>query len=228
MSTPDRGIARRGGATLSNPGRSFSLGPGSKMKIQFWFEFASTYSYLAAHRIQAVSEAARVDVVWEPFLLGPIFADRGLDDSPFNVHPEKGRYMWRDMERLCDNYGLAFRRPSVFPRNGLLAARVACLGAGKRWLPDFSRAVYRANFAEDRDIADESVIGDILGSLGVDAQTTLDGAGASQNKDRLRKQVDRARGLAIFGAPTFVVGRELFWGNDRMGDAIVWARTGAR
>lgn len=90
--------------------------------LQFWFDFASTYSYLSVARIEDEATLAGVLVRWEPFLLGPICAEQGWDDSPFNVFPAKGRYMWRDLERLCDKYGIAFAKPSRFPRNGLLAA----------------------------------------------------------------------------------------------------------
>jgi 2-hydroxychromene-2-carboxylate isomerase len=96
--------------------------------LEFWFEFGSTYSYLSAVRIE---DAEGVQVSWRPFLLGPIFEEQGWNDSPFNVYPAKGRYMWRDMERLCTKYGIPFARPSRFPRDGLLAARVACLASVK-------------------------------------------------------------------------------------------------
>jgi hypothetical protein len=95
--------------------------------MNFWFEFASTYSYPAAMRIEALAAERGVDVRWRAFLLGPIFRAQGWNDSPFNLYPAKGRYMWRDLERICSAQGIPFNRPSVFPRNGLLAARVACL-----------------------------------------------------------------------------------------------------
>ena len=66
-------------------------------KLEFWYEFASTYSYPAAMGIEALAETAGVEVVWRPFLLGPIFGEQGWNDSPFNIYPAKGRYMWRDM-----------------------------------------------------------------------------------------------------------------------------------
>jgi len=195
--------------------------------LEFWFEFASTYSYPAALRIASVAGEVGVPVVWRPFLLGPIFRDQGWNDSPFNVYPAKGRYMWRDLERLCEKYGLAWRRPSAFPRNGLLAARVACVGATEPWGPDFVRAVYRANFAEDREIADAAVIGSILDGFGQPAATVLERAGAAETKEHLRRQTEEARERGIFGAPSFTVGTELFWGNDRLEDAIAYARRDA-
>jgi 2-hydroxychromene-2-carboxylate isomerase len=193
--------------------------------LEFWFEFGSTYSYLSAARIEDVAATAGVPVLWEPFLLGPIFAEQGWEDSPFNVYPAKGRYMWRDVERLCAKYRIPFTKPSHFPRNGLLAARVACLAkaTSESWLPKFVRAVFRANFAEDREIGDATEIRSILDSLGQPGTELIEQAQAPENKRRLRDQTQRARELGIFGAPSFVVGRELFWGNDRLEDALVWA-----
>src|SRR5512147_3041977 len=104
-------------------------------------------------RIERAAAEREVYLEWRPFLLGPIFAAQGWRDSPFNIYPAKGRYMWRDLERICARLDLPLRRPSVFPRNGLLAARVALLGAGESWGPAFVRATYHANFAEDLDIA---------------------------------------------------------------------------
>jgi 2-hydroxychromene-2-carboxylate isomerase len=201
----------------------------SAADLEFWFEFGSTYSHLAAARIEGLAAAAGVPVVWEPFLLGPIFAEQGWDDSPFNVYPAKGRYMWRDIERLCAKYSIPFAKPSRFPRNGLLAARVACLAkaASEPWLPDFVRAVFRANFAEDREIGEAAEVRSILDSLGQPGGRLVEQAQASENKLRLREQTRRAGEQGIFGAPSFVVGGELFWGNDRLEDALAWAGSGS-
>lgn len=196
--------------------------------LQFWFEFGSTYSYLSAARIEAAAAEAKVPVVWEPFLLGPIFAEQGWDDSPFNVYPAKGRYMWRDMERLCSSGGIPFAKPSRFPRSGVAAARVACLAkaTSEPWLPGFVRAVFRANFAEDREIGDAAEVRSILDALGLPGSHILEGSDAPDNRLRLREQTCRAARLGIFGAPSFVVGGELFWGNDRLENALAWAIQG--
>ena len=191
--------------------------------IDFWFEFASSYSYLSVMRIEKLAAAAGVKVRWRPFLLGPVFLSLGWNDSPFNIYPPKGRYMWRDLERLCARYGLPLRKPSVFPRNGLLAARVALLGQDKAWIAEFAKAAMSANFAEDRDISDSAVIGEILTRLGLPADDLLAQAGSAGNKAALHGQTDEAGELGLFGAPTFVVGKELFWGNDRLEMALEWA-----
>ena len=135
--------------------------------MQFWFEFASTYSYPAALRVEALARQHGVALEWKAFLLGPIFQAQGWNDSPFNLFPVQGRYMWRDLERICAAMDLPFRRPSQFPRSSVLAARIACRFAAEPWLPDFARAVFRANFAEDRDIARPEVLARVR-EIGID------------------------------------------------------------
>ena len=191
--------------------------------MDFWFEFASSYSYLSVMRIEKLAAAAGVKVRWRPFLLGPVFLSLGWNDSPFNIYPPKGRYMWRDLERLCARYGLALCKPSVFPRNGLLAARVALLGQDEAWIADFAKAVMCANFAEDREISHPAVIGAILSDLGLPADDLLARAASDENKAALRRQTEQATARGLFGAPSFIVGDELFWGNDRLEDALAWA-----
>ncbi len=195
--------------------------------VQFWFEFASTYSYVAALRIEELASTQQVSLEWKPFLLGPIFQRQGWD---LHLYPVRARYMWRDVERQCQKYRLPFRRPVQFPRNSLLAARVACTAAGQKWLPEFVRAVCRANFSEDRDISHPTVIEGILRSMGQDGREILAAAQSPENKERLRQQTDLAWELGVFGAPTFVVAGEVFWGNDRLEDAFAWykASTGGR
>lgn len=193
------------------------------MKVEFWFEFASTYSYPAAMRIEALAASRGVQVAWRPFLLGPIFQQQGWNDSPFNIYPTKGTYMWRDMERVCEGLDIPLRRPTVFPRNGLLAARVVCAHSEEPWVPGFVRAIYRANFADDADISNATVVERCLTEQGQDAAAVLAAAQTPAAKDQLKSQTAAAMELGIFGAPSFVVGRELFWGNDRLEDALAWA-----
>ena len=190
--------------------------------VEFLFEFASTYSYPAAMRVERVARAAGVALVWRPFLLGPIFATQGWNDSPFNLYPVKGAYMWRDLERICAREGLPLNLPPMrFPQNGLKAARLAILE--QAWAPNFVRAVYTANFAERKGIADDVVLAEILTQVGADPAAALAAANAPANKERLKTQTDEAIARGIFGAPSFTVGGELFWGNDRLEDSIRWA-----
>lgn len=191
--------------------------------VEFWFEFASTYSYPAAFAVEERARARGVRVAWRSFLLAPIFGAQGWNDSPFNIYPAKGKYMWRDLARICARQGLLLRRPTQFPRNGLLAARVACRYADENWLPEFVRRIYAANFRDDRDISSPEVIGHIVDSLGLKAGDLLAEAQSQSSKDALRAQTERAINLGIVGAPSFTVEGEVFWGGDRMDVAFDWA-----
>jgi 2-hydroxychromene-2-carboxylate isomerase len=194
--------------------------------LHFWFDFASTYSYPAAMRIERLAHELGVPLSWNAFLLSRIFRAQGWNDSPFNLYPAKGRYMWRDLERICEAEDLPFRRPSHFPRDGLLAARIACRFATEGWTPAFVRAVYHANFVEDQDISKRQVIAACLRSVSQDSQTVLVEAGSGEAKTMLRTQRERAVDLGIFGAPSFVADEELFWGNDRLEAALIWCQAG--
>jgi 2-hydroxychromene-2-carboxylate isomerase len=192
--------------------------------VEFWFEFASTYSYPAAMRIESVARERSCSILWKPFLLGPIFKAQGWNNSPFNIYPAKGQYMWRDVARICAELDIPLVRPSVFPRNGLLAARVAAACHDAPWLPAFVRNVYSANFARDLDISRPEVVAACLQSLVANPDAVLATAGLDDAKARLRANTDQAVSLGIFGAPSFVAGSELFWGNDRMEQAMSWKR----
>ena len=191
--------------------------------IEFWFDFGSNYSYLSMMRIRRLALEAGARVVLKPFLLGPIFKAQGWNTSPFVLQAAKGRYVWRDMERQCMKYGLRWRRPSVFPRNGLLAARVALQGEGAPWEFDFCEQVMLANFVDDREIGDEAVIGGILAGLGVDGGAVIAAAQGEACKVELRARTAAAQARGVFGAPMFFVGDEMFWGNDRLEDALALA-----
>jgi 2-hydroxychromene-2-carboxylate isomerase len=178
---------------------------------------------VAVHRIEAEADRAGVRIAWRPFLLGPIFKQQGWDTSPFNIYPVKGAYMWRDMQRLCAKHAIPFRRPSQFPRNALLAARAATAAESEAWNARFIRAVYLANFRDDLDINDAAVVRQLLQAAGCqDPDSLLARAASDENKLRLRGRTEEAIARGIFGAPTFVAKGELFWGQDRIADAIAW------
>ena len=190
---------------------------------EFWYEFASTYSYPAAMRVGALAAERGVELVWRPFLLGPIFAAQGWRDSPFNLYPAKGRYMWRDMERICAAANLPFRRPRTFPQNSLLAARVALTLEGDQ-RAEFSRRVYAAEFGDGHLIADRDVIAGLLAGLGLEPEATMAKAESEVIKARLKAECARAVEIGIFGAPTLVAeDGELFWGHDRLEQGLDWA-----
>ncbi len=192
--------------------------------IEFWYEFASPYSYMAAERIGRMAAEAGVGVEWRPFIIGPILKLRpGQASATQDAPPAQKAYRRRDVERQCAAEGIALNWPSVYPRNGLLAARVA-LAADPSWREAFSRAVYRANFVDDREISDEVVIRAILQAIGQDADAALAAALSPANKAWLIERVEQAIARGIFGAPSFTIGKELFWGNDRLEQALHWAK----
>ena len=192
--------------------------------IDFFYEFASTYSYPAAMRVEDVAGKAGVTVRWRPFLLGPIFAEAGWTTSPFNLIPAKGRNMWRDLERITADLGLQFQRPDHFPQNSLTAARIATSlpDDGKR--AAFSRELYRLEFGEGLSITDAEVLGRALKAGGVEPATALIAAGSDAVKQALRATTEEAKAKGLFGAPSIVTADgELFWGNDRIEQAVAWA-----
>lgn len=193
--------------------------------LDFWFDFASIYSYPAIMRVGALARRDAVLVNFRPFLLGPIFKMQGWATSPFNLFPAKGHYMWRDLERTCAELGFAFRRPESFPQSSVLAARIALVGLGRRWGEDFCRAVFHAELAEGRRVDEPDTMHRILSDLAVDAATVLEEAQTPAIKDRLRAEIMQAQALDIFGAPSFCTADgELFWGNDRVEAAVAWAK----
>lgn len=194
------------------------------MKIEIWIEFASTYSYLTIMRAEKVLSQEGIDFAWRPFLLGPIFRAKGWETSPFVLDPVKGAYMWRDVARRAERLGLPFMRPSIFPANGLNAARIMTAALAEPWCGAFACNVFTAQFERGEDISTELVLAAALEACGTDPSVWLACAQDDTNKLALRTRTERAQDLGIFGAPCFTVGEELFWGDDRMEDAVDWAR----
>jgi 2-hydroxychromene-2-carboxylate isomerase len=197
----------------------------SKPHLDFWFDYSSVYSFLAAMRITPLAKEAGVEVTWKPFLLGPVFVSQGLKDSPFNLFPVKGQAMIRDVARTAEEIGVGFKWPDKFPQSSVLAARVGIVGLKESWGQDYSRAVFLAEYAENRDISDQTVIGDILTRLKVPVEATAAKAQSDAVKSELRDNTAEAQKRGFFGAPTFTTkSGELFWGNDRLEQALRWAK----
>ena len=171
-------------------------------------------------RIEALAQAARINLAWKPFLLGPIFRDFGWDTSPFVLQAEKGRYVWRDMERQAQKYQLPFTKPSQFPRVALLPMRVALLGSEQPWIGAFCKNVMVQNFVMDIDINNPDNVRQALAGLVPNPNNIIEEAQSDANKMRLREQTAQAKNRGIFGAPTFFYQNEMFWGDDRLEDAL--------
>ncbi len=200
---------------------------------EFWYEFASTYSYPAAMRVASLAEARGVSLSWRPFLLGPIFAARGWRDLPFNIDPAKGRYMWRDLQRTCEALGLPLKRPDPFPQPSLLAARIALALEGERRV-NFSRQVYRAEFGEGAPIGDRAVLSDLLAACGESIPTaTLARAESDANKALLKSETAHAAEIGIVGRALprdrgrrSVLGQRPIGTGPRLGGRKVLLRSG--
>src|SRR3954453_10584990 len=136
------------------------------------------------HAHRSGGESARGQRALAPFLLGPIFFDQGWRNSPFNIYPAKGRYMWRDLERICGSLGLPFARPDPFPQNSLTAARLA-LAVDEAERPAFTRAVYAAQFGERRQIAGKETLAAILAKLQLEPHAHFARASSDAIKMRL-------------------------------------------
>ena len=197
------------------------VGPKRPTEVEFWFEFGSNYSYLSVMRIEHEARKHDVQFVWKPFLLGPILQSFGA--HPFKQE-QKGAYVQNDMARLCRKYGLSpWVKPSIFPRLGVLPLRIVLLASDQPWMTAFCRKVMELNFVQDQDINQPGSIAPVLAELGLPAEDILSRAQSEPVKAELRTQTEMARLKGIFGAPTFFVGNEMFWGDDRLNDALLFA-----
>lgn len=196
-----------------------------KPTLEFWYEYSSPYAYLSSARIEALAKQRDVEVVWRPFLLGAVYKMLEMPTPAMRDHPFKDDYLWMDIARQAARYHIPIRRSIIFPKNGLLAARVSLIGLNEGWGEDFTKRVYRASFADDLDIGQPDVIEAILKNMALDAGEVLDFAGADENKLALRGQCQEAYDKKIFGIPTFFAGDEMFWGNDRLELALKAAVT---
>ena len=194
----------------------------TKKGLEFWFEYGSTYTYLSVMRIEQLAEGKGLKIEWKPFLLMPIITEMGWQNTPFLQFPSKGRYMWRDLERRASLRGLPYRKPSVYPPNTLLTARIGLIATQEDWCPDFTRRTFHGHFVEDKVMGEVANITEVLTSMGKDQEQVITAAQRPENKEGLRQQTKNAANLGIFGSPSFVVGDELFWGDDRLEDALEW------
>lgn len=193
--------------------------------IDFWFTMGSTYSYLSVMRIAAVERSAGLSFRWRPFHLLIILQE--MKHVPFADKPIKCAYMWRDLERRAAMHRIPIRVPAPYPsRQSVVANLVAIVGMREGWGCDFVRAAYRRWFQLGQETGSEPNVSQSLNDIGQDPPRVFALANSENVKGMLSAETDAARELGIFGSPTFSVGRELFWGDDRLEDAISWCRDG--
>jgi 2-hydroxychromene-2-carboxylate isomerase len=185
--------------------------------IDFWFTMGSTYSYLSVSRLADVERSTGVTFRWRPFHLLIILQE--MKHVPFADKPTKSAYMWRDIERRAAMYGIPMKLPVPYPaKQSVVANLVATVGTRESWGADFVRAAYRRWFQRGEETGSEPNVSESLHDIGQEPKRVLALANSENTKATLTAETDAARELGIFGSPTFTVGRELFWGDDRLAD----------
>ena len=191
--------------------------------VDFWIEYGSTYTYLSVARIGRTAAARGVEVRWQPFYVMPIFNELGMPQGPFLPFPGKTAYMWRDIERRAARHGTPYAKPSTYPVSSLLTARIACIAANEGWCRPFTEGVFELHWTRNILIGSDENLHIVLTDLGHSPSALIARAQDESVKAALKLQTEQAKALGIFGAPSFTVGRELFWGDDRLEEALDWA-----
>jgi 2-hydroxychromene-2-carboxylate isomerase len=193
--------------------------------IDFWLSMGSTYTYLAVMRVPNVQQETGVTFRWRPFNLGVLHQE--MNYTPFSDKPAKAAYMWRDVERRAGKYGIPVQVPVPYPaKNPRLANRVAIVGMQEGWGERFIQAAYRRWFQLSQETGSDPNLTESLREVGQDPPRVLERAQSDETAQILEAETNQARELGIFGGPNFVVGHELFWGDDRLEDAVSWLRYG--
>jgi 2-hydroxychromene-2-carboxylate isomerase len=194
--------------------------------IEFWFDFSSPYGYVASQLIDGVAARHGRGVNWRPILLGPIF--KAVGTAPLTTLPIKGDYSRHDFARMARYHKVPFRLPDRFPVGTQVATRAFYLiaDADPARARDFARRVYRAYFAEGRDVADPAVVMELVAAAGADAAALAEPLKGDAIKERARAEVEAAMKAGVFGSPYFIVDGEPFWGVDRIPVMEEWMRKG--
>jgi 2-hydroxychromene-2-carboxylate isomerase len=190
--------------------------------VDFFFFYGSLHSYLSVLRIGKLASAAGVSVRWRPFNLREILIEQ--NNTGFVKNPIKMSYFWRDIERRAEKLGIEFRGPAPYPADpDLSALRAGLVAAQQGWCQSYSVATFRAWFLDQHPPGRDNNVTEILTGLGKPANAILSLAGSGEVSDLLKTETQAARELGIFGSPSFAVGKEIFWGDDRLEDAMAFA-----
>lgn len=191
--------------------------------IDFWYSIGSTYSYLAVMRLADVGRSSGIAFHWRPFNVRHVMIEQ--NNIPFKDKPVKMAYMWRDIERRAERYGLHPRIPAPYPLQGLvLANQVAVLGAEEGWCEAYTTATYRRWFEAGQPAGEDPNLRQSLEEIGQNPDRVVNAAKTERIANALAKSTADAMQLGVFGSPTFVVAGEVFWGDDRLEDALLWAK----
>ena len=221
-------LAGKPGALAANaPDPLISKPSATSRTLEFWFDFSSPFAYLGAARVEGVAARAGSRVAYRPFLLGGVFHAVGTPNVPLFEMPEaKRRHATADMFRWATRFGTPLGFPSRFPMNTVKPLRMVLALPEEQRAP-FVNAVFRAYWAEDRDISDSATLVDLATSVGLDGRELAARTSDEALKSALRQATDEAVRRGIFGAPSFFVDDLLFWGQDRL-DLVERALTGWR
>lgn len=190
-------------------------------QLDFFYFFGSVYAYPSILRIADLAGAAGVTVKWRPFNVRPLMRENNV---MLRDEAQKVRYMWRDIERRAAFHGLPFVKPPVWPTEpNLLASRIAMVAAEEGWVEPYSVESFRAWFLEGLPLGTAESLATILPRVGQDLRRVLEAADRPEAAARLEAETEAARRLGAFGSPTFAIGDELFWGDDRLEEAVAWA-----
>jgi len=193
-------------------------------QMDFFYFFGSTYSYLSIMRIEKTASQAGVTVRWRPFYVRAIMIEQ--NNIPFRDKPIKRAYMWRDLERRANRFEIAWAGIPPYPvdKEGL-ANRIGIISAQEGWAPDYAKAAYRTWFIDHQDFGDPATTADILTQIGQDASRVIAHARSDKICRAMEQETEVARQLGIFGSLTFAIGGEIFWGDDRLEEALEWAQS---
>ncbi len=180
-------------------------------QIEFFHDFASPFSYLAATQIEDFAARHGATLIWRPILLGGLFKRIHAPLIPLSVMSRPRReYMARDLMDWAETWGVPFQFNSAFPLNTLLALRVALVA------PQLTLPLYRAAWADNRDVGQPEVIARIIQEAGMAPAQVFAQAATDAIKERLRANTEAAEAMGACGVPTFRVNdRLVFWGQDR-------------
>ena len=192
-------------------------------EIEFWFSIGSTYTYLSVERLPEISIKNNINFIWKPFSVRQIMIE--MENVPFTPAPKKNKsdYMWRDIERRSKYYGIISKVPAPYPLKEFdLVNQIAVLAMEQDWIVDYVRLTYKKWFQEGIEPGIEANLNNILKLLGLKEEDIIKKAKSDLIVNKYKNQTELAKEKKIFGSPSFIIGNELFWGDDRLEDAIKW------
>ena len=191
--------------------------------LDFWFSIGSTYTYLSVSRLSEIEKEHQVSFNWNPFSVRKLMME--MNNIPFTPPEKKVKsdYMWRDIERRAKNYNLSPKIPAPYPlKNFDLANQIAVSGIEEGWCEEYVKLTYKYWFESGIEAGSEECLNKVSKDMGFDVNDLIEKSNTDTIIQRYNTQTDMARELGIFGSPSFIVNGEIFWGDDRLEDAIKW------